>query len=102
LDQLKLKQDYAENALKMMPAVTACNLSNIFEYMTISHFRNTTELIAQHSPVGCKMVYWNLMVPRKLSEICPDKFQYDEQISGQLTTKDRGFFYSGLHIDRRI
>lgn len=101
LNRIKTFKGYAEQALPAMPAVDGCNLSNIFEYMPIDKFREITQTIANDTPAGCRIAYWNLMVPRRLSAILPEKYEYDPSLSTQLTAEDYGFFYNGIHLDIR-
>lgn len=102
LQQLKTFNGYAEAAIKMMPKVDGCNLSDIFEYMPDEVFKNTAKTLALQTPVGCRMAYWNLMVPRRLSKAIPDKYEYNPILSQQLTETDLGFFYNRIHIDVRL
>lgn len=102
LSNLKTYKGYAQEALKTMPPADGCNLSNIFEYMPVDVFKSTAETFASQTPAGCRMAYWNLMVPRRLSAILPEKYEYNKLLSEHLTEKDLGFFYNGIHIDKRI
>lgn len=102
LSKLKTFKGYAQDALKIMPPPNGCNLSDIFEYMPADIFKATAETFATHTPAGCRMAYWNLMVPRRLSAVLPEKYEYNQSLSEQLTEKDLGFFYNGIHIDKRI
>lgn len=92
---------YAQEALKNNPQVSYCNLSNIFEYMPTPIFKETATELANFTPEGCKMAYWNLMVPRRLTRILPEKYNYDQTLSNKLSELDKGFFYNGIHIDSR-
>ncbi len=99
LDRIQLVQGFAQEAGGPFDAM---NLSDIFEYMDDALFADTGRALAQISAPGCRLVYWNLMAPRRLSARLPEFFTYEEALSGRLTTVDRGFFYNQLLIDIRF
>jgi len=101
IDKLKIRQGYAEDAFSEFGNFNAMNLSNIFEYMDGKTFSETGLKLAQHLIPGGKMAYWNLMVPRKISEIHPDKLDYLRPLSEELTSRDNGFFYNQFIIEKR-
>lgn len=102
LNSLKTFRGYAEDALRIMPPADACNLSNIFEYMSPAVFRTTAETMADRTPAGCRMAYWNLMVPRKLQDASPDKYTFEDMNSSIRENEDLGFFYNGIQKAVRI
>ncbi len=102
LNQLKTYHGYAQEAFTQMPKIDACNLSNIFEYMSPEIFDSIAIQLASNTSEGCKMAYWNLMVPRRLSQHLPQKFEYQKSVSESLSVNDLGFFYNGFYLDQRI
>lgn len=99
LSRLVLSQGYVHEAGKRHGAFHAMNLSDIFEYMPNSVFQEVGKQLHQIAQPGCRMGYWNLMVPRRLSLDLPDLFRYEEEISQRLTAADRGFFYNQFVVD---
>lgn len=99
IDRIKIHLGYAEEAIKQYGKFDYMNLSNIFEYLdTTTFYKVSTDLIE-----GCnenaKLAYWNLMVPRSISQAHPNKIAFQKEISEKLTHKDKGFFYSRFIID---
>ena len=78
------------------------NLSDIFEYMDESLFKNISEQLLSNANKGAKFCYWNMMVDRQISEILPDNFEYKQELSQELYLKDRAFFYKNFIVDEVI
>lgn len=100
LDRLFLVEGYAEEATKKYGTFRYMNLSDIFEYMDTSVFSETSAKLIDSLESGGKMAYWNLMVPRRISAIFPQKVQYLKEESVELSKKDKGFFYKQFIIDQ--
>jgi S-adenosylmethionine-diacylglycerol 3-amino-3-carboxypropyl transferase len=49
-----------------------------------------------------KIAYWNLMVPRRISEIFPEKLSYEKEKSLSLKEKDQGFFYNHFIVEYKL
>ena len=78
------------------------NLSNIFEYMDKKTFEEIARDIDSIASDQCRLVYWNLMVPRRISAILRDKYKYLDTVSKQLCEQDKGFFYNQIIVDQKI
>lgn len=102
LDKLKIKEGYAEEATKEYGKFNYMNLSNIFEYMNNDLFCQTAKQLIDSTETKGRLAYWNLMVPRRISEVLPDKTEYQKELSIQLSGIDKGFFYSRYIIDQKI
>jgi len=100
IDNLKLKEGYAQEVLNYFGKFHFMNLSNIFEYMDKQLFATTAEEIIKGTEKDGKLAYWNLMVARRISEIFPEKAKYEKELSMKLTEKDKGFFYNQVIIDK--
>lgn len=75
------------------------NLSDIFEYMTEAETREVGgRLVAALRPEG-RLVYWNMLAPRQLAALMPDRLRRLDSLSDRLFAEDRAFFYQALHID---
>lgn len=102
LDRIKLLHGLIETARELYGNFDAMNLSDIFEYMNDEIFLKTSGIIQSLCNEGARIGYWNLMVDRRMSEILPTHFRYQEILSQELTAQDRGFFYNRFIIDKAI
>ena len=100
LHKLCIKEGYAEDAIKEYGTFRYMNLSNIFEYMDNDLFTKTAKQLVDSTEQGGKLAYWNLMVPRKISEVFPNKTEYQKDISTKLSEIDKGFFYNQFIVDQ--
>ncbi|MDB5036345.1 MAG: hypothetical protein JWQ98_3586 [Chlorobi bacterium] len=80
----------------------AWNLSDIFEYMDDALFETVASEIIDRSAAGARIAYWNMLVPRRISERFPERTRYLAELSGRLLLKDRAFFYQSFHVDERL
>jgi len=103
VERLVLAQGSAGNAASRIGGkFHACNLSDIFEYMNAQEFRARAEELLRICAPGARLAYWNMLVPRRISEILPDRAGYLGELSGDLFMHDRAFFYQAFHVDRYI
>jgi S-adenosylmethionine-diacylglycerol 3-amino-3-carboxypropyl transferase len=102
LHKLHIKQGYAEDIALVYNNFDAMNLSNIFEYMSKETFDTVSAKILSASSKGARLVYWNLMVQRKMSTNNADKIIAHEELSSTLKNIDTGFFYNCVNIDEKI
>jgi len=100
LGRLHLKEGYAQAAIAHYGKFHCMNLSDIFEYMDADLFRETARTLVAGTEKDGRLGYWNLMVPRRISQILPESAEYLQTESEQLTAVDKGFFYKGFIIDK--
>lgn len=100
--RIKLVKGYAQDAFISYPQFDYFNLSNIFEYMPANVFTAITHELSLHSAKGSIFAYWNLMVQRNLAIANAQNYQYDEALSKQLSSVDKGFFYNSFIVNERI
>ncbi len=100
LSAIELVNDTAEHVCSRQ-AFDAYNLSNIFEYMTDEYFEELVRQAVLHIPEGAYLAYWNLLVPRRFSQILPSQFVYHASLSQSLTDRDNGFFYQAFVVETR-
>lgn len=101
IERIEIFEGFAETAFKKYDRFNYLNLSNIFEYMDESTFKNVTQGIIDATDEGAKFAYWNLMVPRRFSSAFPDHFQYHREESDNLSSIDKCFFYNCFVVDER-
>ncbi|OJV22686.1 MAG: S-adenosylmethionine--diacylglycerol 3-amino-3-carboxypropyl transferase [Dyadobacter sp. 50-39] len=100
LGRLHLKEGFAQHAIGQYGKFHCMNLSDIFEYMAPDLFLETAQaLVAGTEPAG-RLAYWNLMVPRRISEILPGISEFRQQEAERLTAVDKGFFYKSFIVDQ--
>ncbi|MCI8621313.1 MAG: DUF3419 family protein [Clostridia bacterium] len=74
------------------------NLSDIFEYMSDDEMCNIFKKILNKSPIGTKVVYWNMLSPKRASKYF-EKLLYKEEEAKKLFKEDKAFFYSDFIIE---
>jgi len=102
LDRLHLKEGFAQTAISHYGKFHCMNLSDIFEYMDAELFRETARTLVAGTEDGGRLGYWNLMVPRRISQILPESAVYIEDESERLTAVDKGFFYNRFIVDQIV
>ncbi len=100
MERLELYQGYAQEASVQYGKFNAFNLSNIFEYMDANTFQSTTNSLIKSAAPNARFAYWNLMVPRFMSEV-------DERLSRvedaqDWSARDQGFFYSQFIVNQML
>ena len=100
IHRLVTMQGLAEDVFKRYGAFERFNLSNIFEYMPPDVFAGVTKDIVDNASPGARLVYWNLMVPRRMSGV-DDRLMHQEAHSASYSGRDKGFFYRAMHLDVR-
>lgn len=99
VDCLITKEGFAQQIIDYYGKFSAMNLSDIFEYMDNKTFAAAAQALLKGTETNGKMAYWNLMVERRISDVFPEKAQYEKELSLALTKKDKGFFYNQFIID---
>lgn len=99
IEKMTLFQGKVEDAIPVFSKFQYFNLSNIFEYMSDNIFIETAQKLAQGSENEAYFLYWNLMVPRIMSDILPEYFEGNVTMNAKLSTQDKGFFYNQVILD---
>ncbi|MDR1759797.1 MAG: BtaA family protein [Fibrobacter sp.] len=82
--------------------VSGYNLSDIFEYMDESLFRQTGGCLLDSAAPASRFAYWNMLVPRSMASGVSARVRAMPQLSQSLFNKDRAFFYSAFHVDEAL
>lgn len=91
LSSVILFKGYVEDAISNFGSFDAYNLSNIFEYMPMGKFKKITSHLISTSNSKALFSYWNLMVPRIMSN---HSQLIKCNLNGEsLQAQDLGFFY---------
>ena len=74
------------------------NLSDIFEYMSHNQYLKRIKQILPQIKKGGRIVYWNNLIRREAPRsLCP-KISERKELSEQLFSQNRAFFYGSLNI----
>lgn|SRR6185312_3260002 len=99
--RLQIRQGFVEDLDKENEKFDCLNLSNIFEYMNQKTFEQSAEKIIGLCRQDGKIAYWNLMVPRLISNVLTDEVNFLDDLSFKLSSKDKGFFYNQFIIEQK-
>lgn len=102
INQIVFAQGTAEQVLQSYGKFDGFNLSDIFEYMSEQQMKDNADTIFKYANTEARVAYWNLMVPRRLSESYPDSFSFQKEVSESLHQIDKCFFYNQYIIDQKI
>lgn len=94
LDRMTLKLGTAEGiAETFSDPFDAFNLSDIFEYMDETLFREVAGRLLNRAAPGARFTLWNMLVPRRIGALFPDRVRTLEDLSRRCHAQDRAFFY---------
>jgi S-adenosylmethionine-diacylglycerol 3-amino-3-carboxypropyl transferase len=74
-------------------------LSDIFEYMPAAEADRTYEALAAKARPGARLVYWNMLVPRRRPESLAASVRPLDDLAADLHARDRAWFYQWLRVD---
>jgi S-adenosylmethionine-diacylglycerol 3-amino-3-carboxypropyl transferase len=75
------------------------NLSDVFEYMAADEFAATYGRLLQLAEPRARLVYWNMMAPRRLPARYAGVVRRDHEAEARLKAADKAFFYADLVIE---
>ncbi len=99
LDRLVICQQSLEDHLATSPPVDGFNLSDIFEYMGEDAFASLYGRLIDSGNPGARLVYWNMMVPRRVPPPHDGRVETLTALEDELKAVDAAFFYSDLVIE---
>lgn len=76
------------------------NLSDIFEYMSPDGFAEVYGSVLGAANTGARLVYWNMMVPRRVPEVHAARVETRSAEEDALKARDKAFFYSDFVIEQ--
>lgn len=102
LDRIELHRCSLERLLDACAprSLDRCNLSNIFEYMAPAQYAAVLERLARAVRPGGRLVYWNLLVPRRRPAELAGALQPLGDIARRLHARDRTFFYRDFVVEQ--
>jgi S-adenosylmethionine-diacylglycerol 3-amino-3-carboxypropyl transferase len=78
------------------------NLSDVFEYLDEPTSAEVYGRLLDTARPGARFAYWNMLVPRRLSDDFPGRARYLEAESRQLFARDLAFFYSAFVVEEAV
>jgi len=100
LDTLELFHGSTDDAMKYYNCkFDAFNLSDIFEYMDMDLCESVGKNLIKHAAPSARFAYWNMLVPRSLATLFPDKLAHLKELSSDLLAKDKAPFYQSFEVD---
>ncbi|MFB6230038.1 MAG: DUF3419 family protein [Salinibacter sp.] len=101
LDRLEWHQTSLEAFLdETTPnTIDAFNLSDMFEYVSDTHYRRLLARCATVGRPGARLAYWNLFVPRHRPDALADRLTPRRTRAEQLHARDKTFFYGDFVLE---
>ena len=99
LDRLDIRQGALEAFIDDGDKADGFNLSDIFEYMSPDVFAQVYGQILSASHPAARLVYWNMMAPRRLPPAFADQIKTLTEEENRLKAEDKAFFYSDFVIE---
>ena len=99
LDRLEIRPGALEAFAGTGETADGFNLSDIFEYMSPDVFTQVYGTLLQAAKPGARLVYWNMMVPRRVPEPFAGKVTRQRDLEDRLKKQDKAFFYSDFVIE---
>ena len=75
------------------------NLSDIFEYMDEDVFATVYGSVLGAAEPGARLVYWNMMVPRRVPAMHAHRVRRREDLEREGKAADKAFFYSDFVVE---
>jgi len=94
LHRLDIRQGSLEAFVANGEKADGFNLSDIFEYMSEEVFNDVYASIVSASNPKARLVYWNMMVPRRRPETLADRIETLTEVEAIGKANDKAFFYS--------
>jgi S-adenosylmethionine-diacylglycerol 3-amino-3-carboxypropyl transferase len=99
LDRLEPRLGSLEQLVRQGERADGFNLSDIFEYMDEETFAAAYASIVSASNPGARLVYWNMMVPRRAPSIYASRLVRRQDVEQKAKALDKAFFYSDFVVE---
>ena len=95
-----VRSDLESHLATLSPgSASAFYLSDLFEWVAPDHHEAMLRSIAKVSRRNARLVYWNLLVPRKRPEALADIIATHDDEARALYARDKAFVYSSFHVE---
>lgn len=102
LDRIEIRPGSLERFVSTGEQADGFNLSDIFEYMDRPTFETVYGSILRAARPGCRLVYWNMMVPRRVPDAFSARVRRLRDIEEQGKGADKAFFYSDFIVEEVV
>ncbi|MCP5000193.1 MAG: DUF3419 family protein [Hyphomicrobiales bacterium] len=99
LDRLDIRHGSLEAFMATGEKADGFNLSDIFEYMSPDVYAEVYCSLLGASNPGARLVYWNMMAPRRVPEVLADRVVTRTEIEKVGKAADKAFFYSDFVVE---
>ncbi|NJM51681.1 MAG: DUF3419 family protein [Sphingomonadales bacterium] len=99
LDRLDLRCGSLEAFVATGEKADGFNLSDIFEYMDVAVFEGVYGSILNAANPGARLVYWNMMVPRRVPAKFAAQMATQSAVENAGKKADKAFFYSDFIVE---
>ena len=100
LDRLDIRLGSLEAFVSTGEKADGFNLSDIFEYMSPEMFAQVYEQVLCAANPDARLVYWNMMAPRRVPVSFADRVTTCTADEDRLKALDKAFFYSDFVIEQ--
>ena len=104
LDRLEWRRQSLEAYIESIEAasIDCCNLSDVFEYVSLDDYHRSLDALARVARTGCRLAYWNLFATRRRPANMADRLRSLEPLASELHGRDKAFFYGAFVIEERV
>ena len=99
LDRLERRHGPVEALAAAGQRADGFNLSDIFEYMDLPAFRRVYADILRCANPGARLVYWNMMAPRRVPPDLEDRIRTCTDAEQRGKAADKAFFYTDFVVE---
>lgn len=99
LDRIEIRPGALERFVSTGEKADGFNLSDIFEYMTPDVFETVYGSLLDASKPGARLVYWNMMAPRRVPPRFSARVRRLEDVEAAGKAADKAFFYSDFVVE---
>ena len=102
LDRLDIRSGSLERFVATGEKADGFNLSDIFEYMSPGVFAEVYASLLSAANPGARLVYWNMMVPRRVPAHLAARIVRRQMDEDRLKAEDKAFFYSDFVVEEVV
>jgi S-adenosylmethionine-diacylglycerol 3-amino-3-carboxypropyl transferase len=99
LDRLEWRRESLQDFTRSRERVDACNLSDVFEYLSESEHERLYAALLDCTRAGTRLAYWNWMVPRAVPHTQRRRVDCLTTLANRLGTSDKAFVYSRFVVE---
>lgn len=99
LERIEIRPGSLEAFIGTGEKADGFNLSDIFEYMSPDVFEQVYASVLAAAAPKARLVYWNMMVPRRVPAAVADEITTLGKLEQALKAQDKAFFYSDFVVE---